>query len=159
MIHFCKPVFIFILLFLAACTEENNCKPGETFNQKIMSMEMEGFSVPDSINTEFIIASYYEQERNAFNLLVYNDSMMKKAKKICYFSDTVISDDLEIIKFNEFRSADNKAEYVVNEKTVVCFNKRVGWPYTTTPMKGIAFARMDLNRRRTKKPNDLIEVK
>ncbi len=115
-----KKILVCTLFFiLLSCTNDEEREPELLFKRKIDKLDMESFKIPDSINTALIIVSYYDPESDIHTLLVYNDGEKKSARKIDYLPDsTSLSERLEILKPNEFRSTHYTVDYIVNENTV-----------------------------------------
>jgi len=79
-----------------------------------------GFMIPDSINTNLIIATYVEVEPESHTLLVYKDESRKSANLIRYYdSGKVASDKLEVISENKFKLTSTNEEYVLNDTAVI----------------------------------------
>ncbi len=80
-----------------------------------------GFMIPDSINTNLIIATYVEIEPESHTLLVYKDDSRKSANLIRYYDNGKVSNDqLEVVSENKFKLLASNEEYILNDTAVIC---------------------------------------
>jgi hypothetical protein len=118
----------FISFMFICCDQEDTAEKKEisweeALNKKIEERESETFTIPDSINTSLIIATYYEEKHeespNGHSIILYADSTKSSAVKIKYLSDsTALTDKLKSVKYNEFKSIYYNIGYVVKEHVV-----------------------------------------
>jgi len=97
-------IYAFFFLLLFSCEQPKN--PLEKTNTE------QAYSIPDSIDSEKVIAIY--KEDIAHTILVYHTREKKGARKITYRSGfPVFVDSLLAISFNEFRSCKYTTTYLV----------------------------------------------
>jgi len=121
--------FLFALS-MAICV--SSCSPEKTSEAPVQepttsSIEVSGdnaiigFMIPDSINTNLIIATYVEVEPESHTLLVYKDGTKKSANLIRYYDNGKVSNDkLEVISENKFKLISSNEEYILNDTAVIC---------------------------------------
>jgi hypothetical protein len=94
----------------------------DVLKSKERQREIDGFIIPDSINTALIVASYYEEEPKGNSIIVFSDTSKTDAIRIKFFSDhTSTWDKLKKISFNTFKSIHNGGEYVIKDKIVAFY--------------------------------------
>lgn len=80
----------------------------------------EVFMLPDSINTNLIIATYVEIDPESHTLLMYTNTDKKKAQQIRYLNDGKVAiDPLDVVSETELRSKTNKYSYIITDSSVV----------------------------------------
>ncbi len=77
------------------------------------------FVVPDSIETNLLIAMFDENDPPGHSLLVFSNGEKKSARKIKYHNDLTVSvEPLSITNYRELRSDQTNTLYLVKDKTV-----------------------------------------
>jgi len=100
--------------------ESSNNNKGSHYNDSI-KFRHPNLGIPDSIDTQLIVAKYYDEESHTNSIILYDDTNKISAKRLTFLVD---SNDVDILKpksKREFISTFNKAEYIVSEGTVTYF--------------------------------------
>src|SRR5688572_8557171 len=88
--YICFSAFLF---FSFSCDErEDDASIEQAYLQDVLKSkerqrEIDGFVIPDSINTSLIVASYYEEEPKGNSIIVFSDTSKNEAIKIKFFPD------------------------------------------------------------------------
>lgn len=110
---------------LLACTNEKPAEstiPGPPAGVDITVPDSitQTFTLPDSINTGLIIATYVEIDPESHTLLMYTGADRKKAKQVRYLNEGGVSiDPLDVVSETLFRSPTKKYEYQITDSSVV----------------------------------------
>ena len=121
-----KPVLLLALgALLISC---DNKKPAEnTSTVQATGVDItapdsitQTFTLPDSINTTLIIATYVEIDPESHTVLLYTGNDKKKAKQIRYLNEGGVAiDPLDVVSEALFRSPTKKYEYQITDSSVV----------------------------------------
>jgi hypothetical protein len=124
-----KPTFLkYVILFLSPLfyfceydqLENSNNRKGSHNNDSI-KFHHTNLGIPDSIDTQLIVATYYDEESQTHSIILYDDTNKASAKRLTFLIDSIDIDILKPKSEREFISTFNKAEYIVNKSTVTYF--------------------------------------
>ncbi len=120
-----------ILFALSIAFSVSSCSPEKTTetpvqNESTNNIEISsdntiiGFMIPDSINTNLIIATYVEVEPESHTILVYKNDSKKSVNLIRYYDNgKVTTDKLDVVAENKFKLLSSNEEYVLNDTAVI----------------------------------------
>lgn len=108
--HADKLILALILGFLTSCNEPDADPDYKktldaALEQRTHQREIESFVIPDSVNTDLIAATYYEEIMDCHSMILYHDTSRTTASRIRYFGDSVsVASDLVKVNYNTLQS-------------------------------------------------------